>query len=137
TLGEQTVVSVSATNATDQAATLAGWIVLDGDGAFGADERVIVEVPAGSGTAEYELTFPAGSVTDDTFARFRLFGGEVADPQPTGEATAGEVEDYAVAVVERSLEIEKTSDATAETRVGDTVTYTVSATNTGTADYTT
>src|SRR5690625_2956576 len=34
------------------------------------------------------------------------------------------------------LEVEKTSDATEDTRVGDTVTYTVSATNTGNGDYT-
>lgn len=37
----------------------------------------------------------------------------------------------------RCLDVEKTSDATANTRVGDTVTYTVSATNTGELDYTT
>lgn len=36
----------------------------------------------------------------------------------------------------RCLDVEKTSDATADTRVGDTVTYTVSATNTGVLDYT-
>ena len=33
------------------------------------------------------------------------------------------------------LEVQKTSDASANTRVGDTVRYTVRATNTGTADY--
>ncbi|MBT2484394.1 MULTISPECIES: LPXTG cell wall anchor domain-containing protein [unclassified Microbacterium] len=36
----------------------------------------------------------------------------------------------------RCLDIEKTSDADADTRVGDTVTYTVTATNTGVLDYT-
>ncbi|MEJ1089228.1 hypothetical protein WDU99_12975 [Microbacterium sp. Mu-80] len=34
------------------------------------------------------------------------------------------------------LEVDKSSDATADTRAGDTVTYTVMATNTGSADYT-
>lgn len=36
----------------------------------------------------------------------------------------------------RCLDVEKTSDATEDTRVGDTVTYTVTATNTGVLDYT-
>ena len=36
----------------------------------------------------------------------------------------------------RCLEMTKTSDATADSRVGDTVTYTVTATNTGVLDYT-
>lgn len=35
-----------------------------------------------------------------------------------------------------ALEVTKSSDATADTRAGDTVTYTVSATNTGQSDYT-
>ncbi|WP_035705050.1 DUF11 domain-containing protein, partial [Glycomyces tenuis] len=37
---------------------------------------------------------------------------------------------------EPELDIEKDSDATADTRAGDTVTYTVTATNSGTGDYT-
>ncbi len=37
---------------------------------------------------------------------------------------------------EAKLQIEKTSDATSGTRVGDTVTYTIRATNVGDADYT-
>lgn len=37
---------------------------------------------------------------------------------------------------ETGLEIDKTSDAIADARPGDTVTYTVTATNTGTADFT-
>lgn len=36
----------------------------------------------------------------------------------------------------RALSVTKTSDATAATRIGDTVTYTVTATNTGLGDYT-
>ncbi|MCP2638277.1 GEVED domain-containing protein [Microbacterium sp. HD4P20] len=135
TVGDQTTVTVAATNSTTSDATLGGWIDLDGSGAFDAGELVTVSVPAGSGAAEYSLVFPAGTTTSDTFARFRLFpdGETVA---PIGAATGGEVEDYAVTVDQRSLSFEKTSDATEDTRPGDVVTYTVTATNTGTADYT-
>ena len=56
-----------------------------------------MSVPAGSGTATYNLTFPAASVLDDTYARFRIFPGVVADAAPIGGATGGEVEDYRVA----------------------------------------
>lgn len=41
-----------------------------------------------------------------------------------------------IAIGGRCLSVEKTSDATEATRVGDTVTYTVTATNTGDTDYT-
>src|SRR5690606_5870440 len=137
TVGDETVVTVSATNSTDAAATLAGWIDLDGNGTFDAGELVTVTVPADSGTADYELTFPAATTLDDTFARFRLFAGTVAAPLPTGAADGGEVEDYAVTVLDRDLAIVKSSDFTADSRPGDTVEYTITATNTGTADYTT
>ena len=66
------------------------------NGTFDAGERATVSVPAASGTATYNLTFPAASVLDDTYARFRLFPGAPANPLPTGAATAGEVEDYRV-----------------------------------------
>ncbi|WP_261165378.1 DUF11 domain-containing protein [Microbacterium sp. Marseille-Q6965] len=136
TVGDETTVTVSATNATAAAATLAGWIDLDGSGTFDAGELVTVAVPANSGTAPYELTFPAGTVTADTFARFRLFPADVTTFAPTGAATAGEVEDHPVTVTARQLAVTKTSDATADSRQGDTITYTVTAENTGTADYT-
>lgn len=136
TIGDETAVTVSATNSTTGAATLAGWIDLDGSGTFDAAELVTVPVPASSGTADYVLTFPVGTVTADTFARFRLFPASVTAFLPTGAAPAGEVEDYAVAVVERELSIEKSSDMTADSRVGDDITYTVTVTNTGTGDYT-
>ena len=135
TNGTQTAVTVSATNNTGTAATLAGWIDLNGNGTFEAGELVTVAVPANSGTANYTLTFPVGTATVDTFARFRLFSGAVATPLPTGAVVGGEVEDYPVTYADRALEIEKTSSQTAASRPGDVVTYTVTATNTGTAPY--
>jgi uncharacterized repeat protein (TIGR01451 family)/fimbrial isopeptide formation D2 family protein len=134
TLGESTAVTVSATNALGIDATLAGWIDLDGNGTFDPAEREIVSVPAGSGTANYRLTFPTPTVRRTTYARFRLFPGTPADPQPTGPATAGEVEDYRVTT--RALDVTKRSDATTDNKPGDVVHYTVTLTNSGSGDYT-
>jgi uncharacterized repeat protein (TIGR01451 family) len=134
--GAASTIDVRATNATASPATLAGWVDLDGNGTFDAAERVAVAVPAGSGTKTYQLAFPAGTVTQDTYARFRLFDGDVTNPSPLGAVTGGEVEDHRVTVQQRGLEVEKSSDATSGTRVGDTVTYTLRATNVGSAAYT-
>lgn len=136
TVGDDTTVTVSATNNSDEAATLAGWIDLNGNGTFDAAELVTVAVPANSGTADYQLTFPATTTTSDTFARFRLFPADVTTFEPTGLVTGGEVEDYPVTVTARDLSIAKTSTMTEDSRPGDTVTYTVTATNTGSAAYT-
>ncbi|MGM7699089.1 GEVED domain-containing protein [Microbacterium sp. A84] len=133
----ETDVTVTATNNTDAAATIAGWIDLDGNGTFDTGELVTVAVPANSGTADYVLTFPIGTVTEDTFARFRLFPSDVTEFLPTGAASAGEVEDYAVTFTESELGIEKTSSMTTDSRPGDTVEYAVTATNTGTGPFTT
>ncbi|MFC5731586.1 MULTISPECIES: CshA/CshB family fibrillar adhesin-related protein [Nocardioides] len=136
TFGEPSSLTVSATNDSDEDSTLAGWVDLDGDGQFQDDERVTVTVPANSGTAEYQLDFPSGTTMTDTYARFRIYGEVVADPQPTGGVAGGEVEDHAVTLLTPQLDIEKTSNATADARPGDTITYTVTAQNTGTGDFT-
>ncbi|WP_160150894.1 DUF7927 domain-containing protein [Microbacterium timonense] len=134
--GQSNTVTVTATNTSNAAATLAGWVDLNGNGVFEASELVTVPVPANSGTVDYDLTFPAPTTTNDSFARLRLFPGDVTTFLPTGAAAAGEVEDFAVTVQDRALTIAKVSDATTDTRVGDVITYTITATNTGAADYT-
>ncbi len=136
TRGQASTVSVSATNDSDVDVTLAGWMDLNGDGAFQTAERVTATVPANSGTNSYQLIFPGGTTRADTYSRFRIFSEVIGDPQATGSAAGGEVEDYAVTVLNPALSVGKTSDATADTRPGDVVTYTVTATNTGTGDYT-
>ena len=134
--GYSNTLTVSATNSTDAAAVLAGWLDLNGDGTFGANESVSVPVPATSGTAEYQLAFPLLTTTNDTtYVRLRLLP-EGAELSPTGPASAGEVEDHRLDVLERALEVEKTSNLTVDTRYGDTVTYSVIATNTGDTAYT-
>lgn len=134
-------VDIVATNHTAQPATLTGWVDLNGNGTFdNASERVSLVVPANSGSKWYTLTFNGPTTTSDTYARFRLFPGNLTSTpiylQPTGSASAGEVEDHPVTVKQVALDVTKTSDATADSRPGDVITYTVTARNTGTGNYT-
>lgn len=129
-------VPVTVTNTSSQTATLAGWVDLDDDGMFESGERVTATIPANTGTAVYSLAFPSATFTSDSYARFRVFGGAVADPQPTGSATGGEVEDVLVQV--GSYHVTKTSNPADGSVVGtgDTITYTLTFKNTGTTDLT-
>lgn len=133
---EITNVDVVVTNNTDEVATLAGWIDTNSNGAFDAGERVTLEVPANSGADTYTLTFPgASALSADTYARFRLFPGVVADPQPVGVANAGEVEDYLVQMA--GVRYQKSvSPLVAEIEPDQTFTYTVTVENTGASDLT-
>lgn len=127
-------ISVNATNDTASPATLAGWIDLNANGTFDADEVANVEVPAESGAATYRLTWPAqASASQATFARFRLLAGTVDVPSPNGAAAGGEVEDYVVSSA--SYSVAKSASA-ASVLPGDTATYTVTVTNTGQESYT-
>ena len=103
--------TVKATNRTSGAATLAGWLDLDGNGTFEQSERVVVPVPAGSSATPFTLHFGAPSTTTATYARFRLFNGDVSDPSPTGTVSGGEVEDYRVSVDVLLPTVTCTSDA--------------------------
>lgn len=129
--GVPTDVEISATNNSDEDVTLAGWIDLNGNGSFEAGERVTAVIPANSGTQDYTLTFPAGTTSDDTFARFRIFGTTIADPQPVGPANNGEVEDYPVQAAEVTYAKSVSPDDTAVLTPGETFTYTVTVENTG------
>lgn len=137
TRGEPSSVEVSVTNNLTDPATLAAWLDRDRSGTFDADERVLVPVPASSGTATYTVDLGAVTTTQNTYVRFRLLRGSVANPLPTGAGPVGEVEDHRVTVLNPALALTKTSDATPDTGPGDTVTYTVRLTNTGTGPFTT
>lgn len=125
-------ITVTNNNSTD--ATLAGWIDLNGNNAFETSERVVQTIPSNTGTAQYELDFPSATFTAATYSRFRVFDGVVADPQPTGGATAGEVEDHLVQA--GSYTIKKTSTPGSGNTVfpGEIVIYKLIVTNTGLTD---
>ncbi|HYG83255.1 MAG TPA: GEVED domain-containing protein [Verrucomicrobiae bacterium] len=136
TPGVSSTVTISATNTTSEPATLAGWIDLNGDGVFEASERVVVTIPANSGTADYALIFPAGTVTADTFARFRLLSGAVANPSPVGQVIGGEVEDYPVQIARVQYRKAVTPAPIGPLTPGQTFTYSITAENVGTTPLT-
>jgi uncharacterized repeat protein (TIGR01451 family) len=119
--------TVSVTNTSGAAATLAGWIDTDGDGLFEPGERATATVA--DGDTEATLTWSGLAATPgDSFARFRLFAGDVADPLPTGTVSGGEVEDHPLTITPGGLVIAKTADAVAADD-GDPVAYTVTIHN--------
>ncbi|SEJ34648.1 CshA/CshB family fibrillar adhesin-related protein [Demequina mangrovi] len=115
---------------------VAGWIDLDGDGAFDASERsTVVECPAGGGMVDLTFTAPAtapGLATQETFARFRI-APTVAELTPEGFSSAGEVEDYAITMewpATPGMSLTK-SHTGGEVAVGDTLTFDLAFANTG------
>ena len=137
TNGSSPAVPVTITNSSNTPATLAGWIDLDRSGTFDLNERAVATVAPLTSGGTVMLTF-SGPVTTSaaTFARFRLYPGVVASPSPLSAVDGGEIEDHLVTTQVPALTVAKSSDATASSRPGDTVTYTVMLTNTGSGAYT-
>jgi hypothetical protein len=105
TVGSAPVVRVRATNTTDTAITLYGWIDYNRDGVFdNSNERTSIVVPAGTSNGTFRLKFPMIPLTTAagaTYARFRL-SADAAAANPTGLAIGGEVEDYPARILLRS-----------------------------------
>lgn len=103
TIGASPKVTLSATNTTDAAATLYGWIDYNHNGIFeNAGERTQIVVPSGTAAGRFTLTFPRlrGDIAGATYARFRL-SSDVAAANPTGPADGGEIEDYRFQIMNR------------------------------------
>ncbi|MGM7697928.1 DUF6923 family protein [Microbacterium sp. A84] len=80
-------------------------------------------------SVEIIITGTSSATAVDCFNNTATVLGNELDPDETNNSDSAEV-------CPRILEITKQSDATENTRVGDTVTYIVTATNVGAADYT-
>jgi len=98
--------NVLANNPTAAAVNLVGWIDFDGNGSFEADEGASVSVPAGN-TGEVVLDWPTltGITTDyagTSYARLRITSDTLGLNQVDGSASDGEVEDYAVEILNDS-----------------------------------
>ncbi|WP_169973121.1 SdrD B-like domain-containing protein [Tautonia rosea] len=81
------------------AGNLSAWLDLDGNGVFDPTDQVVTDEPLVAGENEVEIDLTAiGELEEgvDTFARFR-FSTDVG-LGPLGEASDGEVEDYAVTI---------------------------------------
>jgi hypothetical protein len=114
TTGTQPTITLRATNTTGTAATLSGWIDTNNNGVFdNPGERAQIAVPAGTNNGTFTLTFPVvpTGFTGRSYARFRL-STDTAAQNPTGTATNGEVEDYAVTITGPSDGTVKTGGAT-------------------------
>jgi uncharacterized repeat protein (TIGR01451 family)/fimbrial isopeptide formation D2 family protein len=93
---------ISAINAKATPATIAGWIDFNKNGTFDAGERAQVTVPANTNTATpFTLSWsgiPAIPAGFSSLARFRIASDATQVANPTGAASDGEVEDYAVPI---------------------------------------
>ncbi|MCK7593436.1 GEVED domain-containing protein [Pseudomarimonas salicorniae] len=99
------VIDVTARNETGTAARICGFIDYNADGDFDdAGESAEVAVPAVAGSQSLQLTFapPLVGAASSTYARFRISTDTAGTCVPTGDAPNGEVEDYAVSIVELS-----------------------------------
>lgn len=91
--GQSTIMNVIATGN----GFLDAWIDFNGDGTFGAQDRIASSLPVTTGDNLVTINTPAGLTTPiDTYARFRV--SSAGDLQPTGVAAGGEVEDYLVSI---------------------------------------
>lgn len=97
-VGDPVAVEVTAS----AAGLLDAWIDLDADGLFAPAEQIFASQPvvAGVQTLTSATVVPVSAV-GDTFARFRL--SSAGGLAPAGRADDGEVEDYAVTIVDRPV----------------------------------
>ena len=91
-MGEPITATVMVFNNTGVFATLVGYVDLNGDGMWSADETVTTLVPTSDSPQLISLSFDTVTDVSDLYARFRLTTD--ANVMPDGVASDGEVEDY-------------------------------------------
>ncbi len=112
------------------AGRLNAWVDFNSDGDWAdAGEQVFVDRMLAAGVNSLSFAVPASATLGTSYARFRLdTNGGLA---PNGYATDGEVEDYAVEIVEGpDLSIEMTA-STEPAPSGRPLSYTITVTNNG------
>lgn len=86
-----------------KSAKLDAWIDFNQDGDFDdAGERIAVARSVAAGLSVLSFNVPNTAVLGDTFARFRISTAGVSGP--TGSAVDGEVEDYAVRILDGDVD---------------------------------
>lgn len=106
----QYIWTVPVSNTTGSSATLAGWIDFNQNGTFDASELASATVTSGSTavTITWNIPITATAVTATTYVRLRIIPSTTAgDIQSTGNfpllSSIGEVEDYAVSIIESDV----------------------------------
>ncbi|MDJ0613947.1 MAG: GEVED domain-containing protein, partial [Rhizobiaceae bacterium] len=98
TQGQAATITINTSGASG---LLQAWIDWNGDGTFAAGEQIATNVSdGGTGTISLNVTPPASSTTNPTFARFRW--STETDLGATESALDGEVEDYQLRVFQTS-----------------------------------
>lgn len=116
---------------------LSGWIDFNGNNAFGAGETVFTNVAVSTGTTTLSFAIPAGTTLPGSFfSRFRLYPGPcTVTRSPVGFVLGGEVEDHLL-VIQPDLSVTK-DDGVTSVAPGASTTYTITVSNSGSADTTT
>ena len=83
-----------------QPGEVAGWIDLNGDGTFDADERASADFGAGDTSVVLTWSIPATAIPGPSYARLRAAFTPAEVAAPNGIATSGEVEDYLLDIVD-------------------------------------
>ncbi|RMB62141.1 hypothetical protein EAX62_06100 [Tessaracoccus antarcticus] len=113
---------------------VAGWIDWNRNGVFDAGERSATVSCTGA-SVNLDWSVPTDTVRSIgknlSFLRLRIARDSAQASSPTGMSTSGEVEDHKLNIALPTLSITKTSNATANSRPGDTIIWTVRATNVG------
>jgi uncharacterized repeat protein (TIGR01451 family) len=136
TSGATYTVSVNVT--TSGTSYLRGFIDFNRDGDFGdSGEQSSTITVSASGSQSVSFTTPSGMTAGTTYARFRLSSTSGEVTSPTGAATSGEVEDYAISITASNIDLRITKASNLSgPQVGDTVIYTVTVENLSTTNAT-
>jgi len=95
--------SASVTVNASAAGKLDAWVDFDNNGTFDVTEKVFNNVAVTSGSNSLTFNVPAGATPSNSFARFRL--STAGGLSPEGVANDGEVEDYAIQIVNTQFSI--------------------------------
>ncbi|MEZ4265923.1 MAG: tandem-95 repeat protein [Myxococcota bacterium] len=126
--------SATITVLTSGAGKISGWVDWNRNGVFDEpSERVATDLAATPPTQQIVLTVPAGASLGASYARFRF--STDAGLGPVGEASDGEVEDYAVTIIDPTADLAVlVTDSPDPVVAGQTVTYTLETFNAGPDD---
>jgi uncharacterized repeat protein (TIGR01451 family) len=134
-LGLSTDITVSASAGTNDC-RLDAWIDFNADGDFlDAGEQIATDQAITSGSSAWLApNVPLSGVAGETYARFRC--SSAGGLAPTGAAADGEVEDYRIELqaATAALTLLKEADTEGPVDFGDTINYTLTATNANTSN---